>query len=81
MRYPKFEQNIVSKIEEKNFQQTRSRFGVVMSYDRVSNTAVIILEDRMSGAVGDIIKDVPCPDVNRNSNCSTYRRHTMYRGV
>lgn len=81
MRYPKFEQNIVSKIEEKNFQQTRSRFGVVMSYDRVSNTAVIILEDRMSGAVGDIIKDVPCPDVNRNSNGSTYRRHTMHRGV
>lgn len=80
MKYPKFEQNIVSKIEEKNFQQTKSRFGVVMSYDKVSNTAVLILEDRMSGAVGDIIKDVPCPDIHRSSNCCSYSRDTMYCG-
>ena len=72
MRYPKFEKNITSKIEEMRMQQSRPRPGVVMSYDRSKNTAVVILEDRMSGAVGDIIKDVPCPDINRNSVCSSY---------
>jgi hypothetical protein len=78
MKYPKFEQNIISKIEEKNFQQTKSRFGVVMSYSKSSNTAVLVLEDRMSGAIGDIIKDVPCPDVNRNSNRSAHSWHPMH---
>jgi hypothetical protein len=81
MKYPKFEQNIVSKIDEKNFQQTKSRIGVVMSYDKRSNTAVLVLEDRMSGAIGDIVKDVPCPDVHRNSNSIPNSRNTMHNRV
>lgn len=62
IKYPKFDKKINDLITESRFQQTRSRPGVVISFDRRSNTANIILEDKMSGEVGEILRDVPCPD-------------------
>jgi hypothetical protein len=63
MRYPKFEKNISSMIDDARMKQTRSRPGVIMNYDGKKNTATIVLEDKMSGAVGDILREVPCPDI------------------
>lgn len=62
INYPKFDQKINDIITGSRFQQTRTRPGVVVSFDRKKNAANIVLEDKMSGEVGEILKDVPCPD-------------------
>jgi hypothetical protein len=61
--YPKFDKKIADSLSAARIQQTKTRPGVVMSFDRKKNTAIIVLEDKMSGSIGEIIKDVPCPDI------------------
>lgn len=62
MKYPKFDQKINDSISEARFKQTRSRPGVVVSFDKKTNTAAIVLEDKMSNQVGEVLREVPCPD-------------------
>lgn len=63
INYPKFDKKINESISGAKFQQTRTRPGVVVSFDKRKNTVNIVLEDKMSGEVGEILKDVHCPDV------------------
>jgi hypothetical protein len=61
--YPKFDKKISDSLDSARIQQTKPRPGVIMSFDRKSNTVVVVLEDKMSGAVGEILNNVPCPDI------------------
>jgi len=59
--YPKFDQKISDHISTNKFQQTKTRPGTIMTYDKTTNTATVVLDERYGGTVGDIINRVPCP--------------------
>jgi len=59
--YPKFDKKINDAIVTHEMQKAKTRPGVIMSYDKVTNTAIVVLEDQMSNSVGNIIKNVVCP--------------------
>ena len=59
--YPKFENKIQSQIENSRMRQARGRPGIIMAFDIKSNTASVIIDDQMSGQIGNIVHDVPCP--------------------
>jgi hypothetical protein len=61
INYPKFDDKIKSFIDDNKFQSSKNRPGVIMSYDRSNNTATVIVDERFSSAVGDIMIKVPCP--------------------
>lgn len=61
INYPKFDQKISDQIDNSRFQQTKTRPGVISSYDKYTNMATVILDERHSGTVGDILNNVPCP--------------------
>ena len=60
-QYPKFDEKLNSHINTNQLQQSKTRSGTIMSYNKMTNTAVIILDDRMTNQVGNIIRNVPCP--------------------
>jgi hypothetical protein len=61
VNYPKFDQKIQDQINVTNFQQPRSRPGIITSFDRMNNSATIVLDDHNSDLMGSVITDVPCP--------------------
>jgi hypothetical protein len=60
-QYPKFDEKLNSHISNNQLQQSKTRSGTIMSYNKMNNTVVIVLDDRMTNQVGDIIRGVPCP--------------------
>ena len=62
-QYPKFDDRINSHISNNQLQQSKTRSGTIMSYNKMTNTVVIVLDDRMTNQIGNIIRDVPCPSV------------------
>lgn len=63
VNYPKFDQKIKDHIEDNNFQSSKTRPGTIMQYNKSTNTATVILDERFSNAIGDIVTKVPCPFV------------------
>lgn len=61
VNYPKFDKKIQEQIDNTNFKTSKTRPGVIMSYDRVTNTATVVMEEQFSDAIGNVIKNVPCP--------------------
>jgi hypothetical protein len=61
--YPKFDERLDSHLTNRRFQQTKARPGTIVSFDKMKNTMVVILDDRVTNQIGNIIKDVPCPSV------------------
>jgi hypothetical protein len=61
--YPKFDSKIQNQIDLSRMRQSKSRPGVVMKFDKKTNTAVVVLDDQLSGQIGNIIGNVPCPSV------------------
>lgn len=61
INYPKFDEKLNQHINNLKFQQTKTRPGTIMSYDRLTNTATILLDEKYAGTIGDIIAKVPCP--------------------
>jgi hypothetical protein len=61
VNYPKFDKKIQDQITTTEMQKARTRPGVIMSYDKVTNTAIVVLEDQYSDSVGNVIKNVACP--------------------
>jgi hypothetical protein len=61
INYPKFDQKINDQIMNNKFQETKTRPATIMAYDRATNTATVVLDERYGGTVGDIISKVPCP--------------------
>jgi hypothetical protein len=64
VNYPKFDKKIQDQIDVTEMQKARSRPGVIASYDKRQNTAVVILEDHYSQNIGNVIKNVVCPVTN-----------------
>ncbi len=62
-QYPKFDDKLNSHISNNQLQQSKTRSGTIMSYNKMNNTVVIVLDDRMTNQIGNIIKDVPCPSI------------------
>lgn len=61
--YPKFDQRLDSHLTNRRFQQTKARPGTVVSFDKMKNTMVVILDDRVTNHIGNIVKDIPCPTI------------------
>lgn len=59
--YPKFDKKIQDQIDLSQMRQSRTRPGIIMDYNKVSNTATIILDEQYSETMGSVIKNVPCP--------------------
>lgn len=61
VNYPKFDQKIQDQINSTTLKQSKTRPGTIATYDRMSNTATIILEEQVSEAMGNVVRNVPCP--------------------
>lgn len=63
INYPKFNNKIQNQIDSSKMKQSKSRPGLIMGFDRKTNLATVILDDPLSGQIGNIINGVPCPSV------------------
>lgn len=61
--YPKFDQKISGLINDNKMQESKTRPGTIMQYDKMSNTATVVLDEKLGGTIGDIVNKVPCPFV------------------
>lgn len=62
MQYPKFEQAIQDRVVNSALEQTsRPGYGIILSYDKITNTASVLLSVPGSGNPGEQFNDVPCP--------------------
>jgi hypothetical protein len=59
--YPKFDQKINNLIQDSKLQESKTRPGTIVEFDKMSNTATVILDEKFGGTVGDIVNRVPCP--------------------
>lgn len=64
VNYPKFDKKIQDQLATNEMQRARTRPGVIMSYNKTTNTATVVLEDQYSDNIGNIIKNVVCPNIN-----------------
>lgn len=46
--YPKFDERLNAHLEGQRMQQAKTRLGTVMSYDKITNTVMIILDDKFA---------------------------------
>jgi hypothetical protein len=58
--YPKFDQKISDMIGTAEMQKQKTRFGVVASYDKDTNTAKVMIENRYSDQMTDVVTNVSC---------------------
>lgn len=68
-QYPKFNKKINEMISNSDMQRQKTRNGVIAHYDKHTNTAKVMLEDRFSNQITDILTNVQCPSIQRNSIC------------
>lgn len=59
--YPKFDKKIQEQIDISLMRESKTRFGVLMFYDKGRNTGTIILEDVNTESMGSVLYDVPFP--------------------
>jgi len=59
-----FEEFIQKRLNENEGRRVNDRQGVIMEYDRRTNTATVALSSQDSDIVGSILKKVPCPSYN-----------------
>lgn len=63
LNYPKFDKKISDQIEDSKFRQAKNRPGTIMSYNAAQNTATVIVDEKYSSTIGNILASVPCPFV------------------
>jgi len=80
-RYPKFDKKINEMISTSEMQKQKTRLGVIASYDIKTNTARVLLEDRYSEQITDVLTGVSCPMIQRNTNSSSRSRHAMLDSI
>lgn len=61
VNYPKFDKKIQDQIDLSSIKSSKTRPGIIMSFDKLANTAVVVLDDQYSGSVGNVINHVHCP--------------------
>ena len=59
--YPKLDKKIQDQIDNVSMQKSRTRPGIIVSYNRASSTADVILDEQYSENMGNVLKNVPCP--------------------
>jgi hypothetical protein len=59
--YPKFDKKIQDQIDNVSMQKSRTRPGIIVSYNKASSTADVILDEQYSESMGNVLKNVPCP--------------------
>jgi hypothetical protein len=67
-RYPKFDKKINEMIMTSEMQKQKTRTAVLASYDVNTNSAKIMLEDRYSDQITDVLTGVPCPMIQRSTD-------------
>ena len=63
LNYPKFDKRITDRIDEASFRQPKNRPGTVMAYNSAQNTATVMVDEKYSDLIGNILANVPCPFV------------------
>lgn len=58
---PKFDRNMKERTLQHEAERSWSRPGVIISYDRRTNLATVLLTGPSSDQTGDMVRDVPCP--------------------
>lgn len=58
---PKFDNYIKSQADRTSAQQATSRYGIIQDYNPSTHTATVLLPDQDSDAIGEILRNVPCP--------------------
>ncbi len=81
INYPKFDQKINDQITAARMQQAKTRMATVAQYDRISHTVTLILESNYSDTIGNIVTNVDCPMIYRDTTSSPRGRRQMYSGV
>lgn len=61
VNYPKFDKKIQEHIENYNFQQPKTRSGLITSFDIKTGTASVMLDNPHTGEIGSILNNVPYP--------------------
>lgn len=61
VNYPKFDKKIQDQIDMTNIRAAKTRPGTVMGFDRVNNTATVVMDDQFSDSVGSVVSNIPCP--------------------
>lgn len=61
INYPKFDKKITDQIEDAKFRQVKNRPGTVMSYNPAQNTATVLVDEKFSSTIGNMLANVPCP--------------------
>jgi hypothetical protein len=46
--YPKFDQRLNSHLENQRMQQSKTRLGTVMSYEKITNTVMVVMDDKFA---------------------------------
>jgi len=57
--YPKFDKKIQDQIDNVSMQKSRTRPGIIVSYNRASSTADVILDEQYSENMGNVLKMYP----------------------
>lgn len=47
INYPKFDEKINNLIKDQKFQESKTRPGTIMQYDKMSNTATVVLDEKV----------------------------------
>ncbi len=62
MKRNSFEKKIAEKVVQPYVNaQVQSGYGIVITHDKVSNTATVLMAQSDSDLPGDMYHDVPCP--------------------
>lgn len=61
INYPKFNKKISDQIEEAKFRSNKTRPGTIMNYNSSQNTATVIVDEKFSSVIGNMLANVPCP--------------------
>jgi len=61
VNYPKFDKKIQEHIDNNNFQQSKTRSGIISFVNTMRGTASVILDNPHTGEIGSILTDVPYP--------------------
>lgn len=61
VNYPKFDKKIQDQIDNSAIKAAKTRNGTIINYDKVTNTATILLDEQHTGGIGNAVRLVPCP--------------------
>ncbi len=61
INYPKFDKKITDHIDDAKFKQIKNRPATIMGYNSGQNTATVMMDEKFSSTIGNMLPNVPCP--------------------